>query len=205
MMNLIIFEPMQKMRTHSLQLLLVALISLGISVNTMRITTYAHASQSFANWLSTVVKEDRNGASNLNNKLKSLENSGIELHQLIAEASVLVSQHAQAFSLPVPQNRTDRKDDKQAPNSKPDPHTIFNLLISEWNSSESHNAMREISMRKWGNTTYLFNTDNLYHDFFDDTGQTIHTFLFKFVHQSIPQLNSRWIIPFASGIAIGAP
>jgi len=198
MMNLIIFEPMQNMRVHSLQFFLVVLISLGISVNTMRITTYAHASQSFANWLSSVVKKDQNGASSLNSKLESLENSGIELHQLIAEASILVSQHSQAFSLPVPLDRTERKDES-------DPLTIFNILIAEWNSSESHNAMREISMRKWGSVAHLFNIDNLYFEFFDYAGQTIHTFSFTFVYQNIQQLNSRWIIPFASGIAIGAP
>ena len=180
------------MRAHILKQLSVWMVVLGIFAGFGKTTAVSIDGRSFADWLAHQVAAD--GADELTDRLNALSTTEAELHELISEATSLVTQYNTAFNLPLSDT-----DETEA-------GAVYHLLISEWENANASNEMgerppREIIRTLWMPVQKLLSTIGF--DLVQASQQ--HNRLLHATQYLPVDLLIRLSTPFLSGIAIGAP
>lgn len=123
---------MKQLRSHTIQGLVALLICLGIGFQWVKPAQLEQNSRSFANWLTTVMK-NRDDA-RLLERIRDLKQGHRDLNQLLREASQLVSSHNDEFDLPLEQKKSSSDD-------------ISKVLLLEWNMYKKVGGMGQATQK----------------------------------------------------------
>lgn len=182
---------MQMLRSHIAQWSFISLICLGFTVYMVRPVHAQHTTKAFSSWIGTVVDESK--ASDLQQELDKMSDSGADIYKLMRHASMLMSKTDRDFDLPL--ETGDASDH------------ILQVLLQQWNHYRTGNGMANvpppeiiktpvsISVDKYGSTGFatVYRTTPSRVDMLpiDDIEDILHV--------------SNRLEPMSMGIAIGAP
>lgn len=152
-----------------------------------------HISHSFTTWLNSVVKKDTNGE--LIKQINELNKTEPGISRLLQRASILISNHDDAFDLPL------------AGDTSTD--NVYRLLLTGWNFFKTGNAMGKPAVPNAGKTLFNPQANKLFSQTFSiifggKNEDTDHSSPDIYVWPSVPA-TAFIIAPLAGGIAIGAP
>lgn len=180
------------MRVQILKIVVIVLVCCGLGMAAAQPVEATTSSRNFANWLQSVAKKTH--ASDLNHKLASLKNSHVNLYQLIAEASQIVSQNNDDFNLPL--------DDSSASDR------VHHILLVEWNQFQTGNSMTAIPPVPTVKTFVSFQSPKIYTGSFDSliklTNPSLY-FIDGYTGDDSFFSASYFKTPMIGGVAIGAP
>lgn len=175
--------------------MLTTAVWLGMVLYMVRPVQAEAASNSFASWLDSVVKQHQDNSDDLQEKLYQLKQSDESLNRMIQRASEIVSHHNDEFNLPL----------KNAENNT---KSVYNLLVWEWNSYQTGNGMGKASVPTTIKASFHPPVDKFSSSLSGSiTPQPHHSFISgEQVCLTISRpFNSYHISPLSGGTAIGAP
>lgn len=119
---------MNLLRSHMISRLTVLAVCGGMLACLAQPLQAAHRTQSFANWLSSVVREA--DGLQVREELNRLRHSRMDFSRVVSEASEIVTRNNEEFNLPL---------DKSAAAAQ-----VYHLLLAEWNHFQTGNAMSAV-------------------------------------------------------------
>lgn len=168
---------------------------LGMAMYLVRPVQADAASNSFASWLDSVVKQDEHNSDDLQKKLYQLKESDQSLNILIQKASEIVSRHNEDFNLPLGAAETNTQ-------------SVYNMLVWEWNSFQTGNGMGKASVPTTIKANFYPPVDKFSTSLGEDLAQKQDqkTLLSdRVVTVESQSFISFHISPLSGGVAIGAP
>jgi len=181
------------MRSKILNICVIGLICSGLGLAVAQPAEANKSSQDFANWLQSVAKKAH--SSDIEHKLAPLKESHANLHQLIEQASQIVSKNNNDFNLPF-----DR--DSESKN-------IHQILLIEWNQFQTGNAMAAVPPVPSVKPFVSFQSPKIFTGSFASLFRSGYLNPFfapiSVEHKNICTAHRFIIAPMSGGIAIGAP
>lgn len=182
---------MQRLRTHIAKLFVISLIWFGFGFYIVQPAQAKSSARSFAYWFSHVAQQT--DASEVTRELNRLKDSGVELNELIEQASEIISKNNEGFNLPL----------KGVSGS----HQIYQILLAQWSSFQTGSGMANVpppETVKSGINLHVDKFSSLGH------GKTAGVVPLVFAKsEAAPAYDcacfARSVTPMATGIAIGAP
>lgn len=121
---------MNLLRTHIISRLTVLVVCGGMLACLAQPLQAAHRTQSFADWLSSVVREA--DGLQVREELNRLRHSRMDFSRVVSEASEIVTRNNEEFNLPL--NESDAA------------AQVYHLLLAEWNQFQTGNAMSAVPL-----------------------------------------------------------
>jgi len=132
---------MSQFRNFCNKIFIVSFVCTGLLAGTLRVSYFTNTNSSFTNWFASLIEENENFE--IKKRIASLKYSQDNLNNIIVEATKLVEDNYEAFSLPIPDG------------FRQGPEELFYLLISHWNSSENNETLILLPFQKWLKTIDL--------------------------------------------------